>query len=142
MPAGRYNSFQKDAESLGDPAYSIASRADLEVPKASLNGAVDAKCVNVELMEAGRTLAISGPTAQGQKPFSFDDWPAAQIQHHGMPTTFNFDWFAMTGFSKKSLITPTTSGSQGGGTGATDNEDGWLLPHMMARTTRSCKEAL
>ena len=135
MAAERYNAYQKDAESLGDPAYSIASRADLEVPKATLNGAVDAKCVNVELMEAGRTLAISGPTAQGQKPFSFENWPTAQVQHHGMPSTFNFDWFAMTGFPNKLSTAPTSVDQDGKGGNV---EDGWL-PQMMAKTTRNCK---
>ena len=120
MVGRRYNNFQSDPESRGDPSYSIAARSDLDRRRPSLNGAVDAKCVDAALVSSMRTMAISGPTAQNQPPFSFDgssqQGSSRSIRHEGMPQTFRFDWYAMDGFrpassplTGRSLVTKSES---------------------------------
>ena len=96
----RYNKFTEDAASHGDPSYTVAARADLDRVHPTLNGAVDAKCVDAASVANMRTMAISGATAQGLAPFSFGAWEGSreEVRHEGMPDPFKFDWYCMTGF--------------------------------------------
>jgi hypothetical protein len=55
-------------------------------------GGIDSKVVNVELVAANECLAICGPTAQQQPPFSWNNWTDSSWPHFGMPNTFDFAW--------------------------------------------------
>ncbi|KJE93997.1 mannose-6-phosphate protein p76 [Capsaspora owczarzaki ATCC 30864] len=93
----RYNEYQTDPLSLGDPANAIASRYDLRPSGGSAFGAIDGKITSVELaLEYLGCIAINGPTAQTQPPFSWSTSPfAANTTHLGHPDTFDFPWVLM-----------------------------------------------
>lgn len=73
------------------PCHAIACRNDLLSKTATADGAIDAKVVSKELMDAFAVKAISGPATQRQPPFSFaGQW--TEVPHAGMPIRFDFDW--------------------------------------------------
>jgi len=133
----RYNHFRLDSESRNDPAYSIAARSDLDPMRPTFTGAVDAKCVDEAGVEAMRTMAISGPTAQSQKPFSFADWSTTPIKHEGMPQTFNFDWYSMTGYQPKHHVYGHDHSSCGDSHPVVDHAVE-CRPALLAKAVRQC----
>lgn len=83
-----------------DACSAIACRGDLLLSGASLDGAIDAKLVNAEFMNAMSVSAIAGPTTQQQPPFAFTgQWSSEP--HVGMPERYDFTW---------QTISPTSMG--------------------------------
>jgi len=91
----RYNNWQYDELSLGDPANAIASRIDLEHVGAQPFGGTDSKITSASLVPKIACEAICGPTSVQQPPFSWNNWLNSTWPHYGMPPTFDFDWFFM-----------------------------------------------
>jgi len=91
----RYNDWQHDPYSDGDPEKAIASRADL---KGDIEGNIDAKLVGLADVKAMRFEGISGPTHETQKVFS---WATANMTepcpHWGQPESFPFGWTTLFG---------------------------------------------
>ena len=99
----RYNEWDRDPYSQGDPAQQIASRYDLRPPETPYGvrnnfGDLDSKVLR--LTEA-RTLltmhAIASPPykdeANSSKPvWEFGKAPFDQIHYFGLPTRWEFDW--------------------------------------------------
>jgi len=91
----RFNEFQTDPFSKGNPGNAICSRGDLKSPNPSLGGCYDSKVTSNKLFSTLSAEAINGPTAQDQPAFSWrPEWAATA--HFGQPTTFNFDFVPMT----------------------------------------------
>eukprot|EP01134_Creolimax_fragrantissima_P003660 CFRG3660T1 len=87
----RYNDFENDPLSLGQPGNAIAGRWDLaKGEKFQLDGAIDAKITNVGMGRKLIFMAVNGPTTDQQPPFSWA--PFANVTHAGQPSLFNFDW--------------------------------------------------
>jgi len=95
----RYNEWQHDPFSIDEPwgnrsaELAIAARDDLDTEGARPFGNIDAKMVSSADVKAMRFEAISGPTHQGQVPFSWTGRWAHNDFHHGHPTRFAFPWF-------------------------------------------------
>eukprot|EP01132_Coremiostelium_polycephalum_P004173 gene4173-5223_t len=87
----RYNNWEYDPLSYGNPYYAISSRQDLDPKKPQAFGGLDAKITSSTLLYSGTVYAISGPTTNQQPPFDWNsqDWNATHI---GMPSLWNFDW--------------------------------------------------
>jgi len=88
----RYNDFQHDPYSLGDPTNSLCARKDLRSQNPIPDGGTDAKVTSYELSSTFQSWIVSGPTTQGQPPFSWDSPLFKGYSHLGQPETFNFDW--------------------------------------------------
>jgi hypothetical protein len=60
----RFNDFQNDPLSMGDPSNAIASRLDLYENKTEARtfGAIDGKVTSLELLKMNAAWAQSGPT--------------------------------------------------------------------------------
>lgn len=89
----RFNQYQTDPLSEGNPGFAISSRFDLAKKDAMPFGGIDSKVTSTKL--APKAWAQCGPTHEGQTPFSwknsaFGDWP-----HFDMPDTFDFPFFLM-----------------------------------------------
>eukprot|EP00928_Gymnodinium_smaydae_P032934 TRINITY_DN23736_c0_g2_i2.p1 TRINITY_DN23736_c0_g2~~TRINITY_DN23736_c0_g2_i2.p1 ORF type:complete len:617 (+),score=66.67 TRINITY_DN23736_c0_g2_i2:25-1875(+) len=93
------NNFQTDPLSKGDATRAISARGDLNEKRPDLYGAVDLK-VTEAITGAewdGSALARSGPTTDGQKPFSWLSLPDAEpVLHLGQPSTFDFPFVRMS----------------------------------------------
>jgi len=99
----RYNNWKNDPLSDGNPGNQISSRFDLVPPgppppnpylaRAPFGG-IDSKGTNSALVNAGVSLAQSGPTHDSVPAFSWsaNNW---SVQHVGLPDTFNFGWVYM-----------------------------------------------
>jgi len=103
------NNFQTDPFSHGDPSKAISARGDLNAEKPNLYGAVDIKVTEAVPGAAsweGTAWARSGPTTDGQPPFSWLSVPNSEpILHLGQPSIFNFPFVPMP-FSDATGITP------------------------------------
>ena len=66
----------------------------MRVYVSAAGGAVDAKITTSGMNANGTAWAISGPTHQTQKPFSWTPQFSLNHPHQGQPQTFNFDWVA------------------------------------------------
>jgi len=103
------NNFQADPLSQGDATKAISARGDLNAEKPSLYGGVDLKVTEAVPGAAtweGTAWARSGPTSDGQTPFSWLTVPNSEpILHLGQPEIFNFPFVPMT-FSDATGITP------------------------------------
>lgn len=105
----RYNDFQHDPLSgppecqgctAPSPELAISARMDLVTPLdarfpfpldgAGCWGAIDVKLKTSQSKE--KTFIISGPTTEGQVPFSFSSPACKGVPHFGVPETWNFDW--------------------------------------------------
>jgi len=86
----RYNDWQHDPLSLGDPGNSVCSRFDLETSGASPAGGLDSKVTNSWMMSQFTAQGISGPTYYQQEVFEWSNWES--YPHYGQPNKFNFDW--------------------------------------------------
>jgi len=89
----RYNDWQKDPYSQGDPGYSISSRFDLE-KKPHLMGGIDTKVTSHRLIKSLTFEAINGPTYQQQPVFEWTQ-EFASTQHVGQPQRFDFPFVTM-----------------------------------------------
>jgi len=90
----RYNEYQTDPLSLGDPCNGISARCDLNTTSAFPFGGFDCKVSSSVLIRNMTTTALSGPTTLTQKPFSWTG-PFSNVPHYGQPTEFNFDFEVM-----------------------------------------------
>ena len=104
----RYNDFQHDPlsycegclPSKKNSVYAIAARDDLNDQTGTyqdpairyrLRGAVDVKITSGELVKDLQMIAESGPTHQGQQPFSWATAKGAEfMDHDDLPTLWNF----------------------------------------------------
>lgn len=93
----RYNDWQHDPYSLGDPENAIASRADLDAKgrKCCVGGNIDAKLAGRADVRALRFEGISGPTHETQPVFAWT--PDDATPHYGQPERFAFDWELLFG---------------------------------------------
>ncbi|EFA82802.1 phospholipase B-like protein [Heterostelium album PN500] len=93
----RYNNYQKDPISQGNPSYSICSRFDLIKDKPILLGGTDSKVINYKLMKEQIIVAINGPTTDNQPPFNWNNFPQfTNTTHIGMPDEYNYDWVSIS----------------------------------------------
>eukprot|EP00906_Rhabdomonas_costata_P011186 RCo015823 len=90
----RYNNWQNDSLSQGDPSKAISSRYDLRpYPKKNRAfGAKDAKASSWEMVvqQDGAMVVVNGPTTDQQPPFRWSQYP--NLIHPGQPEVFDFDW--------------------------------------------------
>jgi len=87
----RYNDWQNDPLSLGDPGNAISSRFDLEVEGACTCGGIDSKVTSDTWIKKMKATGIDGPTYYEQPVFQ---WTAqfSSTPHYAQPNVFNFDW--------------------------------------------------
>jgi len=83
------------------PDHAIAARGDLNTDRPNANGAVDAKVTNRCLAKQLQCHAVSGPTADTQQPFRWNDAKTGKelfpdMPHAGLPDLWNFGWVHMT----------------------------------------------
>jgi hypothetical protein len=90
----RYNEYQTDPLSLGDPCNAISARCDLNTTSVAPFGGFDCKATSAMLIKNMTTTALSGPTTLTQPPFAWVG-PFADIPHYGQPTVFNFSFEIM-----------------------------------------------
>jgi len=90
----RYNDWQHDPYSQGNPGYSISSRFDLEPVNPGAFGGYDNKVTNYEMAMNMIFEAVSGPTDQGQLPFAWDERNGMfeNESHVGQPNRFAFPY--------------------------------------------------
>lgn len=90
----RYNEYQTDPLSLGDPCNGISARCDLNTSTIAAFGGYDCKVSSSSFIKNMTTTALSGPTTHIQEPFS---WTGrfAILPHYGQPTLFNFSFETM-----------------------------------------------
>jgi len=92
----QWNDYQNNAISNGNPAYAISSRYDLKTANASAFGGIDSKITSNQMIKNDvQALAISGPTHQGQPPFSWANPLFSSVYHTGQPQVWNFAWVKM-----------------------------------------------
>jgi len=94
----RYNDWQHDPYSQGNPGYSISSRFDLEPGSdAQPFGGYDNKMTSYYMASSYIWHGISGPTDQEQTPFSWNERNGmfSHYSHQGLPSTYAFDYVTM-----------------------------------------------
>ncbi|WIA33202.1 hypothetical protein OEZ86_006348 [Tetradesmus obliquus] len=85
----RYNDFQNDDLSNGQPVASVCSRGDLAKTGAIPKGCYDTKVSSYSMALAMESEVVGGPTAQGQPAFEWGDkWDG--FAHRGMPNRYDF----------------------------------------------------
>eukprot|EP01112_Ceratiomyxa_fruticulosa_P007551 TRINITY_DN1964_c0_g2_i1.p1 TRINITY_DN1964_c0_g2~~TRINITY_DN1964_c0_g2_i1.p1 ORF type:complete len:544 (+),score=96.30 TRINITY_DN1964_c0_g2_i1:199-1830(+) len=93
----RYNDYQNDPLSKGNPAFAVASRYDLNETYPMPFGGYDSKVTSVSLLQSGlNTWAISGPTSVQQTPFTWKSPVFQNYPHLGLPDVYSFDFELMT----------------------------------------------
>ncbi len=114
----RYNQFQTDPLSAGQPAHAIAARQDLQLPLPILYGALDAKTTAASLMtgtavsQCCTSVAQSGPTTYNQAPFAWTTRPSwIALKPLGCPNVYNFAW---QNFNLATVLEPTSFRSDSG----------------------------
>jgi hypothetical protein len=98
----RYNDWQNDPFSNGNPCNQISSRCDLvkgtpSNPDTQLSafGSVDGKIVDYKSIQHTAAWAQSGPTYDQQPAFTWDNSLWQDQPHGGQPQTFKFPWVYM-----------------------------------------------
>ena len=93
----RYNDYQHDPYSDGNPDDAICARGDLSPTRASAGGCLDCKVSSYKQALRLESEVVNGPTSTfssggpGQKPFSWTEAAAfANMSHVGMPDKFDF----------------------------------------------------
>lgn len=89
----RYNDWQRDPLSLGDPINSISGRGDLRADPAerTYGGGIDAKVSTPALARRLAAWAQNGPTHDQQPPFDWRQVPGAGgAARVGQPDRFDF----------------------------------------------------
>ncbi|XP_014689697.2 phospholipase B-like 1 [Equus asinus] len=100
----RYNNYEKDPYSRGDPCNTICCREDLNSQNPSPGGCYDTKVADIYLASKYTAYAISGPTVQGGLPvFHWNRFN--KTLHEGMPEAYNFDFITM-----KPILKPYVKG--------------------------------
>ncbi|KAG8513806.1 Phospholipase B-like 1 [Galemys pyrenaicus] len=90
----RYNNYEKDPYSEGDPCNTICCREDLNALNPSPGGCYDTKVSDISLASENTAYAISGPTVQGGLPvFHWNRFN--KTLHEGMPEAYNFGFMIM-----------------------------------------------
>lgn len=89
MAVLRYNDFENDPISEGNPFSSICARGDL-ADKPRPSGCYDTKVTNQELFWQLRAWVVNGPTTQGQPAFEWSSSAVGSAPHNGQPDVFNF----------------------------------------------------
>ncbi|XP_048191210.1 phospholipase B-like 1 [Perognathus longimembris pacificus] len=90
----RYNNYEKEPYSKGDPCSTICCREDLSALNPSPGGCYDTKVSDIFLASKFIAYAISGPTVQDGLPV-FSWRPFNRTLHQGMPERYNFDFVLM-----------------------------------------------
>jgi hypothetical protein len=87
----RYNEYQTDPLSLGDPCNAISARCDLNTTIVRAWGGYDCKVTSTAFIQNMTTTALSGPSTYIQEPFS---WTSrfSSLPHYGQSTLFNFSF--------------------------------------------------
>jgi len=92
----RYNDFEHDPISQGNPAWAISSRHDLSKSNPGAFGATDCKITSWTQMQLPNINydAVSGPTHDQQPVFVWSKSVPAiwMTPHHGQPDSWPFDW--------------------------------------------------
>jgi len=85
----RYNDYQHDPISKGDPFSAICSRGDLS-SRGEAFGCTDTKVTSFSLYQQGIAYIINGPTTNNGAlpPFSWSQFPTTV--HSGEPELFDF----------------------------------------------------
>jgi len=110
----RYNDFQNDPDSEGNPTNAISSRYDLKtnITVHDAFGGVDTKLTSSDLVSKLSGWAQSGPTHDQQPVFSWTNWTktlgSEQPLHVGHPESFDFDFQ----FFAPAFFTPRPSEEQ------------------------------
>ena len=93
----RYNDYQHDPFSAGDPGNAICARGDLRNASASAGGCLDCKVSSYTQAKRLQSEVVNGPTSvassfgPGQPPFRWSENPAFEnMSHVGMPDAFGF----------------------------------------------------
>lgn len=86
----RYDDYQNDPLSNGDPGAAISPRHDLRTTNAKAFGGIDGKVSSYTLIQENKARAQSGPTFDQQPVFKWSDWPDAV--NPGMPEQYDFPW--------------------------------------------------
>ncbi|KAF6260696.1 laminin A [Scenedesmus sp. NREL 46B-D3] len=85
----RYNDYQNDAFSNGQPVASVCARGDLAKKGAIPKGCYDTKVSSYSMALAMESEVVGGPTAQGQPAFQWGSkWDV--FAHRGMPDRYDF----------------------------------------------------
>ncbi|XP_069845765.1 phospholipase B-like 1 isoform X2 [Dipodomys merriami] len=93
----RYNNYEEEPYSKGDPCSTICCREDLSSPVPSPGGCYDTKVSDIFLASKYIAYAISGPTVQDGLP-AFSWRRFNKTLHQGMPEIYNFDFVLMKPF--------------------------------------------
>jgi hypothetical protein len=94
----RYNNFQNDPLSKGNPSLAIACRNDLNTTDPDCRGAIDAKVSSIRDIKGQKKkkiYIISGPSADNQIPFDSSKATCNnqnKYKFEGLPQIFNFSW--------------------------------------------------
>uniref|UniRef100_A0A3Q1BZE7 Phospholipase B-like n=1 Tax=Amphiprion ocellaris TaxID=80972 RepID=A0A3Q1BZE7_AMPOC len=90
----RFNDYQKDPYSKGDPCKTICCRNDLRDEKPSPGGCYDTKVTDFHMAGDFLAEAVNGPTTQdGLPPFFWKQF--SSISHQGLPQYYNFTFVKM-----------------------------------------------
>ncbi|XP_006888538.1 PREDICTED: phospholipase B-like 1 [Elephantulus edwardii] len=90
----RYNNYEKDPYSNGDPCNTICCRQDLNSFNPVPGGCYDTKVADKHLASQYTAFAINGPTVQDGLPV-FHWTRFNKTLHQGMPEAYNFDFITM-----------------------------------------------
>uniref|UniRef100_A0A8C2W3L2 Phospholipase B-like n=1 Tax=Chinchilla lanigera TaxID=34839 RepID=A0A8C2W3L2_CHILA len=98
----RYNNYQEDRYSKGDPCSTICCREDLNEANPSPGGCYDTKVADIYLASEYTAHAISGPTVQGGLPvFRWNRFN--ETLHQGLPEVYDFDFITMKPILKPNI---------------------------------------
>ena len=97
----RFNDYENDEYSEGNPSFTIAARYDLKTENSTCYGATDAKFASInEIKTSEKKMVhiIAGPTTNnGLTPFNWDDTRCKdgdplRFKVIGQVSEYNFDW--------------------------------------------------
>ncbi|OQS03481.1 urease, partial [Thraustotheca clavata] len=92
----RYNDYQHDPLSRGNPAWAVAARYDLaQGSQFQLHGGIDSKVTSYKRALTLECDAILGPTRVQQPTFSWTPELTNLAAHRGQPSLFAFDFETM-----------------------------------------------
>jgi len=87
----RYNDYQSDPLSLGDPCNAVSARCDLSTQNPMPFGGIDCKVTTSEMAPLLQSWAVDGPTHDQQPVFSWNsEWD--YCGHYGQPDSFDFEF--------------------------------------------------
>ncbi|KAJ6255684.1 phospholipase b-like 1 [Anaeramoeba flamelloides] len=104
----RFNDYENDQYSYGDPARSISSRYDLRTTldgeyRKKPFGSQDAKCTSYKRALDLEFEVVVSPTYYNDMPYwEFGETPFENVSWLGLPKVWNFDWFT---FKPNELLT-------------------------------------